>query len=67
MEENYLANFVQSVFDALADTGTPVKGGTLVVSGDGRSGSAGSAINSAFGCAQIPRLYVAPNWRTTAI
>jgi len=36
MEENYLANFVQSVFDALADTGTPVKGGTLVVSGDGR-------------------------------
>merc|ERR1719440_1236881 len=36
MEENYLANFVQSVFDALADTGTAVQGGTLVVSGDGR-------------------------------
>jgi phosphoglucomutase len=36
MGENYLANFVQSVFDALADTGTPVKGGTLVISGDGR-------------------------------
>jgi phosphoglucomutase len=36
MQENYLANFVQSVFDALSDTGTPVKGGTLVISGDGR-------------------------------
>merc|ERR1719463_566370 len=36
MGENYLENFVQSVFDALSDTGTPVKGGTLVISGDGR-------------------------------
>jgi len=32
----YLDNFVQSVFDAIIETGTPVKGGTLVVSGDGR-------------------------------
>jgi len=36
MEGNYLANFVQSVFDALVETNVPVKGGTLVISGDGR-------------------------------
>jgi phosphoglucomutase len=36
MSENYLDNFVQSTFDALAELGVPVKGGTLVVSGDGR-------------------------------
>jgi phosphoglucomutase len=36
MEGNYLANFVQSVFNALADENVPVKDGTLVVSGDGR-------------------------------
>jgi len=36
MEGYYLHNFVQSVFNALFDEGVPVKGGTLVVSGDGR-------------------------------
>lgn len=36
MEGNYLPNYVQSVFNALLETGVPVKGGTLVVSGDGR-------------------------------
>jgi phosphoglucomutase len=36
MSENYLDNFVQSTFDALDELGVPVKGGTLVVSGDGR-------------------------------
>lgn len=36
MEAPYLHNFVQSVFDALLSVGTPVKGSTLVVSGDGR-------------------------------
>merc|ERR1711998_541480 len=36
MEGNYLHNYVQSVFNALLDDGVPVKGGTLVVSGDGR-------------------------------
>jgi len=36
MEGNYLANYVQSVFNALIEEGVPMKGGTLVVSGDGR-------------------------------
>jgi phosphoglucomutase len=36
MEGYYLHNFVQSVFSALFDCNVPVKGGTLVVSGDGR-------------------------------
>jgi len=36
MEEPYLHNFVQSVFDALVAEGAAVKGSTLVVSGDGR-------------------------------
>merc|ERR1719171_1647321 len=36
MSENYLANYVQSVFNSLKDTQVPVEGGTLVVSGDGR-------------------------------
>jgi len=36
MEGNYLHNFVQSVFNALKETGTKIEGGTLVVSGDGR-------------------------------
>jgi len=36
MGENYLQNFVQSVFDSLTAEGVPIKGGTLVVSGDGR-------------------------------
>merc|ERR1719157_286778 len=36
MEGNYLANYVQSVLNTLKETGTPVEGGTLVVSGDGR-------------------------------
>jgi len=36
MEGFYLHNYVQSVFNALIDCGVPVKGGTLVVSGDGR-------------------------------
>uniref|UniRef100_A0A7S0QM37 phosphoglucomutase (alpha-D-glucose-1,6-bisphosphate-dependent) n=1 Tax=Pyramimonas obovata TaxID=1411642 RepID=A0A7S0QM37_9CHLO len=35
-QENYLANFVQSTFSALQETGVKVEGGTLVVSGDGR-------------------------------
>jgi len=36
MEGKYLDNFVQSCFDALVETGTPVAGGTVVISGDGR-------------------------------
>jgi len=36
MEDPYLHNFVQSVFDALVAEGVPVKGSTIVVSGDGR-------------------------------
>jgi phosphoglucomutase len=36
MTENYLANFVQSVFTSLEEEKTPMKGGTLVISGDGR-------------------------------
>jgi len=36
MGENYLANYVQSVFNTLRDCNVPVEGGTLVVSGDGR-------------------------------
>lgn len=36
MEGNYLHNFVQATFDALAQEGVKVAGGTLVVSGDGR-------------------------------
>jgi phosphoglucomutase len=36
MTENYLANFVQSVFSSLEDVKTPMNGGTLVISGDGR-------------------------------
>ena len=36
MGENYLENFVQSVFDALKAEKVPIEGGTLVVSGDGR-------------------------------
>merc|ERR1719199_587626 len=36
MTENYLANFVQSVFSSLEDVKTPINGGTLVISGDGR-------------------------------
>merc|ERR1719199_1967967 len=36
MSEHYLENFVQSTLDALVAEGVPVKGGTLVISGDGR-------------------------------
>lgn len=36
MGENYLANYVQSVFNTLIDEKVPVDGGTVVVSGDGR-------------------------------
>merc|ERR1719311_852688 len=36
MDGYYLHNFVQSVFNALKESGVPVDGGTLVVSGDGR-------------------------------
>lgn len=36
MSENYLANYVQSVFNTLSDMKVPMEGGTLVVSGDGR-------------------------------
>lgn len=36
MSENYLNNFVQSVFDAVIAGGTNVSEGTLVVGGDGR-------------------------------
>mmetsp|Transcript_20452 Transcript_20452/g.42799 ORF Transcript_20452/g.42799 Transcript_20452/m.42799 type:complete len:608 (+) Transcript_20452:80-1903(+) len=36
MEGNYLANYVQSVFNTLIEENVPVQGGTLVVSGDGR-------------------------------
>ena len=38
-QENYIGNFVQSTFNALKETpdgAQMVKGGTLVVSGDGR-------------------------------
>lgn len=36
MEKNYLNNFIQSTFDALAGSGVPLDGSTLVVGGDGR-------------------------------
>ena len=36
MSPNYLENFVQSTFDALAKNNVPVTGGTIVISGDGR-------------------------------
>lgn len=36
MEDHYLANYVQSVFNTLIELKVPVEGGTLVVSGDGR-------------------------------
>jgi len=36
MSENYLNNFVQSVFDAVISGGTKVSEGTLLVGGDGR-------------------------------
>jgi len=36
MSENYFANFVQSVFSSLEEVKTPMKGGTLVILGDGR-------------------------------
>jgi len=36
MSENYLANFVQATFNSLHAAGSPIKGGTLVISGDGR-------------------------------
>jgi len=36
MQEHYLANFVQSVFDVLKETGELTHGQTLVVGGDGR-------------------------------
>jgi phosphoglucomutase len=36
MGPNYLNNYVQAVFNTLVDCKVPVKGGTLVVSGDGR-------------------------------
>jgi phosphoglucomutase len=36
MKPNFLANFVQSVFDSLEEVKAPVKGGTIVISGDGR-------------------------------
>merc|ERR1719506_3076198 len=36
MDGYYLHNFVQSVFNAVVETGTQIAGGTLVVSGDGR-------------------------------
>jgi len=36
MEGNYLANYVQSVFNTLHELKVPVDKGTLVVSGDGR-------------------------------
>merc|ERR1719199_1137073 len=36
MGENYLQNFIQSTFNSLVAEGVAVKGGTLVVSGDGR-------------------------------
>ena len=36
MTENYLNNFVQSVFDAVIAGGTNVSDGTLVIGGDGR-------------------------------
>jgi len=36
MSENYLSNFVQSVFDAVIAAGTNVAEGTLMIGGDGR-------------------------------
>ena len=36
MEPHYLENFVQSTFNALVESNVTVKGGILVVSGDGR-------------------------------
>ncbi|KAL3788982.1 hypothetical protein HJC23_012687 [Cyclotella cryptica] len=36
MSENYLSNFVQSVFDAVIAAGTNVSEGTLMIGGDGR-------------------------------
>jgi len=36
MQPHYLHNFVQSVLDALSSEGIPLRGGTLVISGDGR-------------------------------
>jgi phosphoglucomutase len=36
MQDNFLDNFVQSTFDALQELDVAVRGGTLVVSGDGR-------------------------------
>ena len=36
MEGLYLHNFVQSTFEALAESGTDVRGGTLLIGGDGR-------------------------------
>lgn len=36
MSENYLNNFVQSVFDAVIANGTNVSEGTLMIGGDGR-------------------------------
>jgi phosphoglucomutase len=36
MQEHYLNNFVQAVFDALKETGVDVSVGTLLVGGDGR-------------------------------
>jgi len=36
MSENYLSNFVQSVFDAVIDGGTDVSKGVLMIGGDGR-------------------------------
>ena len=36
MQENYLANWVQSLFNALVDLGDEVKGQTMGLGGDGR-------------------------------
>eukprot|EP01061_Rhynchopus_euleeides_P006210 TRINITY_DN1527_c0_g1_i2.p1 TRINITY_DN1527_c0_g1~~TRINITY_DN1527_c0_g1_i2.p1 ORF type:complete len:618 (+),score=264.46 TRINITY_DN1527_c0_g1_i2:555-2408(+) len=36
MKKDFLENFTQSVFNSLFDEKVPVKGGTLVLSGDGR-------------------------------
>jgi hypothetical protein len=36
MKEHYLNNFVQATFNALAETGTDLKQGSLVIGGDGR-------------------------------
>jgi phosphoglucomutase len=35
-QENYTANFASAIFSALLDSGTVLKGGTLVLGGDGR-------------------------------